>query len=63
MSADGKVVIVVSGGVVQSVCSSFVDLEVQLIDADDLLHAGKTNREIDELIVTATDPLYVNQMR
>lgn len=63
MSTDGKVVIVVCGGVVQTVHSSFADLEVQLIDADDLLSAGKTNREIDELIVTATDPLYVNQMR
>jgi hypothetical protein len=64
MSAEkSKVVIVVGGGVLQGVYSSFPDLDVELIDTDNLIADRWRNSAIDDLIAEATDPLYPNIVR
>lgn len=54
-----KVVVVVQGGVVQSVFASSADVVAELIDVDNLLCEGKSNVEIDAMIEAATGELFV----
>ncbi len=60
MSDKIKVVLYVDGGAVQSVFASLPDSEiaVEVVDADDLEAEGKSNAEIDELLIEATTFLY-----
>jgi len=49
-----KVVIVISGGVVQAVESDLPDLELKIIDIDDLSSEGIHHQEIEDFIDKAT---------
>jgi len=61
MKANPKVVVVVSGGVVDELFASLPDTEIdiEVIDCDDLKAEGKSSADIELLVAQATNHLYI----
>lgn len=57
-----KIVIVVSGGLVQSVYSESNDVDVQVIDYDILHESGKSHEEVSEILNKEVDAMYDNRI-
>lgn len=57
-----KVVIVVDGGLVQSVYSESNDVDVQVIDYDILHESGKSYEEVSEILNKEVDAMYDNRI-
>lgn len=57
-----KIVIVVDGGLVQSVYSESNDVDVQVIDYDILHESGKSYEEVSEILNKEVDAMYDNRI-